>query len=117
MYSGIWNLELNIKPGKFDDFKTLMEEMSVATKTNEPGALNYEWFVNADNTVCHIYERYVDSNAVMTHMGNFQNFADRFWDALEATRFMVYGPASDQVKEALGGAGASFMEGIGGFVR
>lgn len=82
-----WVLELNIKDGKFDAFETLMNEMVAATKSNEPGAHTYEWFVSDDMKSCHIYERYADSAAVMAHLGNFgAQFAERFLDTLEPTR-------------------------------
>ena len=48
-----WVLELNIKDGALDDFKALMGEMVTATKTNEPDAMNYEWFISEDNATAH----------------------------------------------------------------
>ena len=113
-----WNLELNIKEGKFDQFKSLMDEMVAATKANEPAALNYEWMVNEDKSVCHIFERYADSAATMVHLGNFgAHYAKRFFEVLEPTRFMVYGNPSEDVKAALTANGAQFMEPLGGFSR
>jgi quinol monooxygenase YgiN len=113
-----WNLELSIKQDKKEDLKSLVSDMSASTKENEPGALNYEWQVDEQMTNCHIFERYVDSGALMTHLGNFQEkFAGRFFDILEIKRWTVYGNASDLVKETLGGMGAEFMDPIGGFSR
>ncbi|MGI9491906.1 MAG: putative quinol monooxygenase [Geminicoccaceae bacterium] len=113
-----WVLELNIKDGKFDAFEALMNEMVAATNANEPDALAYEWFVSDDRKSCHIYERYADSAAVMTHLGNFgAHFAKPFLDALEPTRLTVYGCPSDEAKGALAGLNAAFMEGIGGYSR
>ncbi len=113
-----WNLELAIKPGELDKFKALMNEMVEATKTNEPGTLNYEWSITEDGESCHIYERYADSASVMTHLGTFgEKFADRFTAVLEPKRLMVYGHPSDEVKEALSGFGAVFLSPIGGFAR
>ena len=113
-----WVLELAIKPGEFDNFKALLNEMVKATQANEPNALNYEWFISKDNKSCHIYERYVDSAAVMTHLGTFgQKFAERFMAALEPTRFTVYGNPSDEVIKALSGFGPVYMAPIGGFAR
>ena len=113
-----WVLELNIKDGKFDAFEALMNEMVTATRSDEPGALAYEWFTSDDNTTCHIYERYADSTAVMTHLGNFgANFAERFLDTLEPTRLKVYGSPSDEARQALSGLNAEFMGHIGGFSR
>ena len=113
-----WLLELTIKPGEFDNFKALMEEMVAATQANEPGALKYEWSVNEDNTVCHIYERYADSAATMIHLGTFgEKFAGRFMSVLTPTRFMLYGSPDEQVKSALAGLKPVSMTSIGGFAR
>lgn len=113
-----WNLELSIKAGKYDDLLTLVGDMSAHTKANEDGTLNYEWTVNAEKSECHVYERYADSNALLTHMGGFkEHFAGRFFDALDIKRWHVYGNASDQVKEAMTPLGAVFLDRVGGFTR
>jgi quinol monooxygenase YgiN len=44
-----WLLEVAIKPGEFDNFKALMEEMVEATQANEPNTLNYEWTISEDS--------------------------------------------------------------------
>ena len=54
----------------------------------------------------------------MKHVGAFgANFAGRFMGAVTPTRFVVYGNADEQVKQALSGLGAVFMNPAGGFVR
>ncbi len=111
-------VELAIKPGELDNFKGLTKEMVEATQANEPDTLNYEWTINEDNTVCHIYERYTDSAAVMAHVAWFgQNFAEKVMTASDITRFTVYGNPNEAVRETLGGFGAVFMSPIGGFAR
>lgn len=113
-----WVLELNIKEGKYGDFEALMAEMVAATKADEPGAHVYEWFASDDKTTCHIYERYADSAAVMTHLGNFgAKFAKRFLDVLEPTRLTVYGNPSDEARAALAGLNAVVMGEVGGYAR
>jgi predicted house-cleaning NTP pyrophosphatase (Maf/HAM1 superfamily) len=58
----------------------------------------------------HIYERYADSGATMTHLGAFgEKFAERFMANVEVKRFVVYGNPNCEVKEALSGFGAVFM--------
>ena len=111
-----WVVELAIRPGQLQAFKALMNEMVEATQANEPGALNYEWFISGDGTTCHIYERYADSAAVMTHMGNFAAFGERWTAAVEATGMTLYGTPSDEVKAVFGGTG-TLMAPLGGFVR
>ena len=113
-----WLLEVTIKPGERDTLIALMREMVATTQANEPGTLNYEWFISEDETSCKIYERYRDSAAVMTHLASFgANFADRFLATAEPTRFVVFGDPTEEVREALGGFGAVFMAQIGGFTR
>lgn len=113
-----WMLEVAINEGQLDDFKALMEEMVTATQADEPGALNYEWFINAEGSECHIYERYADNGATMVHLGNFgSKFAGRFMTCATPKRFMLYGPADEQVLGALGPMGAVHHTQIGGFAR
>jgi len=113
-----WIIELDIQPGREQDFKALVEEMASATHQNEAGTLSYEWSASADGRVCHIFERYVDSAAALTHLGTFgDRFADRFLDILKPTRLVVYGAPTDAVKEALAGFNPTYMQGVGGFSR
>ena len=113
-----WVLELDIKDGELDNFKGVMKDMVDGTRADEPGALNYEWFISGDGKQCHIYERYADSAATMVHLGNFgEKFAERFLAISTPTRLMVYGDPSAEVRAAMAGFGAVHMEQIGGFKR
>ena len=113
-----WVIEIGIKTGELDNFKSLMQEMVESTLVNEPGTQCFEWFISDDNKSCHIYERYEDSDAVMTHLGAFgEKFAERILAISEPTRFMVYGNPSEEARKALGGFGAVFWAPIGGFAR
>ncbi len=112
-----WLLELEIQSGS-DEFTALLKEMVRATQSNEPNTLNYEWSTSADGTVCHIYERYTDSAAIMTHLGTFgEKFADRFLRIFKPIRFHVYGSPSGEVRKALAGLNPTYMEGVGGYSR
>ncbi len=113
-----WVIESAIKPGELDNLKALMKEMVEATKANEPNTLNYEWSISEDVKFCHIYERYVDSDATMIHVRTFnEKFVKRFISVMTPTRQMVYGTPSAQVKEALSKVGAKFMIPADGFAR
>ncbi len=113
-----WVLEIEIKQGELDNFKALMIEMVEATRANEPGTMNYEWFISDDAGSCHIYERYADSAATMIHLESFgQNFAERFMAAVTPTGLVVYGDPNDEVRAALSAFGPVHMAQIGGFAR
>lgn len=113
-----WILELNIRAGKGPEFHALMDEMVTATLNDEPGALNYEWSTSDDGSVCHIFERYVDSVATVKHLTTFgEKFAARFMEILSPTKFTVYGSPNQQVKDALAAFGVAIMSPVGGFSR
>ncbi|MBI3934036.1 MAG: antibiotic biosynthesis monooxygenase [Acidobacteria bacterium] len=113
-----WMLELNVLPGREEAFRVLMNEMVAATHANETGTLNYEWSTSPDGHVCHIFERYADSAAVLTHLATFgEKFAGRFLDILRPARMVVYGSPSQEVKDALAGFKAHYMQPVGGFSR
>ena len=113
-----WVLQLSIKEGQYDNVIDLMGQMVAATQADEPGTLSYEWSVNDDKTVCHLYERYTDSAAAMVHMGSFgQNFMKRFFTFMRPTGIFVYGSASDELQAALAGLKPLYMGAIGGFTR
>ena len=113
-----WVLDAEVKDGKLDDLKGLISEMVEATKSNEPGALHYEYSLNEDGTRCHIHERYADSDSTVTHLKNFgENFAGRFMDNVQVKRFTVYGNPDDKARGVLDKFGASYMVPLEGFVR
>ena len=112
-----WNLQMSVRDGRLEDAKELMAEMVSATK-NELGTQGYEWFLSQDGTACHINERYVDSDAVLSHLGTFgTRFAERFLACFEPTSLSVYGEPSEVARAALDGFGASYLGWLGGFNR
>ncbi len=112
-----WNLQMSVREGQLSDARELMPEMVESTR-GEPGTLCYERFLDAGGTVCHIHERYADSDAAMVHRGNFSaKFAERFLQYFEPTDLYVYGEPSDEARAALDGFGAVYLGTFGGFSR
>jgi quinol monooxygenase YgiN len=98
-------------------FQELVEELVASTK-QEPGTLIYEYFLSADETVLHIYERYSDSAAAVAHLKTFgEKFAGRFLELATPTRFSVYGEPSEEAKAVLDGFGATYLGTFAGFAR
>jgi quinol monooxygenase YgiN len=112
-----WILEVAVKPGQMESFRTLMEDMVSTTRT-EPGVLNYEWFASDEDGVVHLHERYADSTAALQHLGNFgEKFAGRFLALASPTEFTVLGTPTDEAKAALAGFGPVYLQPFGGFTR
>ena len=112
-----WNLQMSVRDGQIDAARDLMKEMVAATK-EEPGTKGFEWFLSDDGKSCHIHERYADSDAVMTHLGNFgAKFAERFLACYEPSSLSVYGNPSAEARAVLDGFGAAYLGWFGGFNR
>jgi quinol monooxygenase YgiN len=112
-----WVIELAVKDGALDTFKDLMEEM-VAGTSQEPESLGYEWYISDDGGTVHIFEKYADSEAMITHVSGFlEKWAGRFLECVDPTRFVVYGDPSAAAREMLAGFGPIYLGPWGGFSR
>src|SRR5215469_10545650 len=110
-------LELNLNAGRETECRAFIDEMSIAARS-EPGTLDFEWSVSADGVGYHVFERYSDSAAVVTHLGAFgEKFAARFRDIFKCVRLVVYGAPNPEVKAALAGLNPIYMQPAGGFSR
>jgi quinol monooxygenase YgiN len=111
-----WVVELAVKPGELDNFRALMNEMVEATRA-ESGTLIFEFFGSEDGTVVHVYERFADSAAALTHLRAFGPFVERYLAAVDPGRFTFFGDPSAEVRQALGGSVVTYMGLLGGFAR
>jgi quinol monooxygenase YgiN len=111
-----WHLEVAILPGKLDDFKAVARDL-IANTEPEPGTFDYEYNLNADDTVCHIFERYRDSAAMIKHVEGFHAFAERFLKSCRPTSFSVYGNPSEEAKAMLADLHPTYFKMLGGFSR
>jgi quinol monooxygenase YgiN len=110
-----WVIELAVNPGRFEDLKTLVADLLEANR-KEVGFLTQELAISDDRQVCHIYERFQDSAAIMNHLQSFgANFATRFFEILKPTRFVIFGTPSVEVKNALAESNPVYMAPLGGF--
>ena len=53
-----WILETEIT-GDLDSLKSLMNEMSDFTKSGEPDALNYEWFISENSGFMSVFSSFM----------------------------------------------------------
>lgn len=57
-----------IHPGKLEEFKRLAAECMRSAREKDTGTLPYDFYFNADETECIVYERYRDSAALLEHI-------------------------------------------------
>lgn len=112
-----WVFTLNIKRGKFAEFKHLVSDIVAAT-LNEPGTLAYQYAVSDDQRTVHIYERYQNSEAFVVHVEQtFAGYAERFLSLVCVESLVVYGAPNAQARKALDTFNASYMTLFDGFSR
>jgi quinol monooxygenase YgiN len=110
--------ENTINVGQVNNLKALVEEMINAIKHDEPGTLNYEWFITEDGTSVHVYERYINSEAYLIHLENFgQKYAERCFTYLTVTNIAIYGNPSDKVREVFKAYDPVYMSPFAGIAR
>ena len=112
-----WVVTCSLHPGKFEEFKGVVAPLVAATKA-EPGSLAYDYSVNDDETLVHVFEAWQDSEDVVSHITKvFSQFADDFSACVDFDSFVVYGKPDTAAKEILDGFGSVYMTPFEGFTR
>ena len=105
-----------IHAGKLEEAKKIAAECLAIVKEKEvgKGALQYDWFLSSDQTECVVRETYVDSNAVLIHMGNLGEPLGKIL-AIADFDLEIYGNMSEELKNAVAGLNPkvySFYQGL-----
>lgn len=96
----------SIPSGSLAEFKDLAAQALEITKA-EAGTLQYDWFFNADETVCVVRETYANSDAVLAHMGNLGAVLGSLVELGGGLELEVFGSPSAQLLEAGAALGPS----------
>jgi quinol monooxygenase YgiN len=73
--------EFIIEEGKTEEYKKPVQDMSRVVKADEPDTINYQFYLNRDETKCIVHETYANSEAVFAHINGvaskqyFQRFS------------------------------------------
>ena len=112
-----WLVTCVVKPGKFAGFTEAIVPLVAATKAEE-GSLAYDYSVNEDETLVHIFEAYRDSAAVVSHVTEvFPLYAEGFLAGVDITGFLTFGTPDPAAKEILDSFGSTYMRPFEGFTR
>src|ERR671931_1734094 len=63
-------------PGKLEEWKRLSEEAMEIVRTKDSGTLQYEIFLNEDESEAVVYERYRDADAAVEHFFNIRHLME-----------------------------------------
>ena len=90
---------LRIHDGKLAEFREAAAQCMASVREKDSGTLQYDWFMNDDQTECVVRERYRDSAAVMEHMENLGEILGSLLSTCEMD-LEVYGAPSAELAAA-----------------
>ncbi len=109
--------EFTIKPENLAAFKQLVGQIVDLVTHNEPDALSYEWFFNADESVCTILEVYKDVHAVNAHMADVGPTLNEIMAVAPMTLLKVFGAVPDDMKPTVASMGGTVHTPFTGITR
>jgi len=86
---------------------------------DEPYTINYQFYLNKDQTKCLVHETYEDSDAALAH-GNgvaSRTILPRIFTLAKISRFDVYGNPNVELQKSLASFGAETFNLFTGFSR
>jgi len=113
-----WIINGTVNDGKLDDLKAMVATMATQVEEAEPGCLNYEFYLSEDGTQFSVYERYVDSDATLTHMQNVGPHLEAFMACFTMQMpWLLYGYPDERVVGAFAKMGVTVVKRFAGFSR
>ena len=99
----LFRAEFTIQEGKMEEYKKLVQDMSRVVEANEPDTINYQFYLNRDETKCIVYETYSNSEAVFAHINGVasKTILPKIFNVSKISRFEVYGNSSEELQKVL----------------
>jgi quinol monooxygenase YgiN len=111
--------EITIEEGKTEEYKKLVQDMIRAVEVNEPDTINYQFYLNRDETKCVVWETFANSEAVFAHINGVasQTILPKIHSVSKISRLDVYGNPSRELQKALTSIGPQTYNLFAGFSR
>lgn len=90
--------------GKRDEYLRLSEQASEIVRTKDSGTLQYDMYLNDDQSEVMIIERYRDSDAAMEHAENLGHLFDAVLATVTVVHGELLGEASPELRARLAGS-------------
>ena len=88
-------------PGKLEEWKRLTKEAMEIVRTRDSGTLQYEIFLNEDESEAIVFERYRNADALMEHLSNIGHLMQPILATASITG-EVLGMPNAKMKQLLG---------------
>ena len=90
--------------GKLEEFKRLSAQAMEIVRTREPGTLQYDIYLNDDESECLVIERYRDSAALIEHAANLGDLSDAILAMVTVVHGEILGEPSAELRAKLAGS-------------
>jgi quinol monooxygenase YgiN len=87
--------------GMREEWLRLSDEAREMVRANEPGTLQYDIYLNADQSEAMVIERFRDSEAAMQHAANLGDLFDAVLATVEVIHGEVLGDPSPELRANL----------------
>jgi quinol monooxygenase YgiN len=91
-------------PGRVEEWKRLSEKAMEIVRTSDSGTLQYEIFLNEDESEAVVFERYRDADAAIEHFSNISHLMEPIMATASVTG-EVLGTPNAKMKDQLGKGG------------
>jgi quinol monooxygenase YgiN len=79
----LWGIaRFRFDEGKLDEFIRLSAQAREIVRAKEPGTLQYDLYLNEDQTECVMIERFRDSEALLEHAANMSDVSAAVLDTV-----------------------------------
>ena len=111
-------VDLEIHEGKFAEFAAIAKQM-VAVSEQEPGTLNYKFYLSVDRKQCRLVEDYTDQDAITAHFRGraVQQLVPQLIQFCSPKSMESYGDPGSEVRAMASAFGAQFFDPWEGFDR
>jgi quinol monooxygenase YgiN len=90
-------------PGKAEEWKRLTEQAMAIVRTRDSGTLQYEIFLNEDESEAVVFERYRDADAALEHFANIGHLMAPILATASVTGEVLGTPNATMKKNLAGG--------------
>lgn len=89
--------------GRVGEYKDLAVQSMQIVRERDTGTLQYEIYLNDDQTEAIVLERYTDSNALAVHLSNIGALGQAMLDTADVTGELL-GDVSEELQASLAGS-------------
>lgn len=110
-------VEFSIKPGMGDAFEAAAAKMRGTVQRDEPGTVQYDWWLSDDGTRDINIEAFRDSDALADHMANTEPLVGDLIATADVVRVEVLGELTPGGRSSIEAAATGYFGYRGGVTR